>query len=128
MRRALTLLFLSAGGVMLLVAPSTGHVFKTDTNVFVNYAALGIYKGKVVSPRSACEGGRTVKVFHDSDPIFRIGTTTTKDNGTWTLNGPEPPRGDKVYAVVTQSFTRRNRNHRHSCAFDRSPKVTYPKG
>jgi hypothetical protein len=126
-RRALTLLILGAGGAILVVAPVIGHVRKTDSDVFVTSARNGNYKGKVVSPAERCERERTVRVWHDSEPAFRIGTTTTKPDGTWQLRGPEPPAGDKVYAVVAVRYLRRNSDHRHYCGRDASPKVTYPK-
>ena len=127
MRRALTVLILGAAATILVVAPVIGHVRRTDSDVFITSARNGVYKGKVVSPIERCERGRTVRVWHDSDPDFRIGTTTSRRDGTWQLQGPEPPAGDKVYATVSVKYLRRNSDHRHFCGRDTSPKVTYPK-
>jgi hypothetical protein len=127
MRRALTFLILAAAGVALLISPVIGHERRTDSDVFINFAAGGLYKGKVVSPRDACERNRTVHVWHDSDPPFHIGKTTTENDGSWRLHGPRPPAGDHVYAVMPRRILRRGNGHLHVCKFDESPDVVYPK-
>jgi hypothetical protein len=127
MRKAVNLLVISSAAVILVTAPVSGHDSKTDSNVFIRSAAAGVYRGKVLSPRDACERRRLVRVFHDSQPRFLIGTARTDADGAWEVVGPEPPTGEKIYAAMTPHTLRNNERHRHLCAGDRSPKVTYPK-
>jgi len=127
MRRALTLLILGVAVVVLVASPVIGHTRKTDTNVFITQAMNGRYKGKVVSPSGRCELNRTVVVWHDSDPDFRIGVTSTNLQGEWRLSGPQPPSGDEIYAVARLKVLVRNHRHRHVCRRDDSGNVKYPK-
>ena len=127
MRRALTFLTLAGATAMLAVSPVVGHEARTDSNVFITFAAGGKYKGKVLSPKAACERNRKVQVWHNSNPDFRIGRTTTENDGTWSLRGPRPPAGDEVYATMSRRLLKNNEEHRHVCKPDVSPGVTYPK-
>lgn len=100
------------------------------STVTIGKAANGSYRGKVKSPNDRCQRSRLVKVFHDSNPRFLIGRKRTKDNGSWRLGGPEPPVGDKVYAVVTEDEYLISNVEKTVgvCKKDVSPKVKYPHG
>lgn len=58
-------------------------------------------KGTVSSTKSRCKRNRKVKVYHDSEPPYLIGETTTDDNGRWQVSSVALP--DKVYAVVKKN-------------------------
>ena len=58
------------------------------------------YTGEVKSNRSRCRGGRTVEIYHDSDPPFFIGETETSGDGKFSFEGMSPPAGDRIFVVV----------------------------
>src|SRR5690349_7268882 len=126
MRRVIPPLILAAGVAMLIASPVTGHTFRSDSNVYINFAGGGLYKGKVLSPRDACQKNRKVFVWHDSDPPFRIGVTHTESDGTWRLTGPAPPTGEFVFAVIPRKILRKGDGHLHVCKYDASKDVKYP--
>ena len=126
MRRALTLLVLSVGLLALAIGPVGAHTKRATSKVIITRAAGGLYKGNVFSRVGACEDDRIVRVFHNSMPRYRIGTTRTRPDGSWSLRGAQPPRGDDVYAVVQREVDRRNARHLHVCRPDASPLYEYP--
>jgi hypothetical protein len=52
-----------------------------------------------------CKQRRNVYVWHGSTDVakggFLIGDTETDASGKWTLTGPLPPSGDRIFVVVT---------------------------
>ena len=86
----------------------------------------GRYAGDVSGGPERCQKFRTVQVWHDSNPPFKIGTTVTNAQGKWRKVGPAPPDGDEVYTVATRKTLLRNGAHRHRCRTDFSPEVTFP--
>jgi hypothetical protein len=54
------------------------------------------YKGKVTGDKD-CVGGRRIKIIHDGEVIAE---TETDENGKYSVEGPEPPDGDKVKVKV----------------------------
>ncbi|MGZ5330641.1 MAG: hypothetical protein ACXWFH_04975 [Solirubrobacterales bacterium] len=69
-----------------------------------------------------------MKLYHDSQPRFLIGTDKAAADGDWEISGPAPPNGDKVYAEVAPKRLAGGRGHRHKCKGGRSPKRTFPTG
>lgn len=91
-RRALLLvLSLACLGVLLYLPASGAAAGGTPTKIIVSlkYPA---FHGKLTSPRHACLGSRTVKMFRKRNGKTKLlGTDKSKNNGKWSI-----PVGNKL--------------------------------
>jgi hypothetical protein len=73
------------------------------------------FSGRVVSDKAKCVPGRIINITHNG---VLIATATTDAAGNFTVNGPRPPKGDDVVAILTKKILKKNRKHRHKCTRD----------
>src|SRR3954451_8357647 len=119
----------AVGLVLAAVALGGDGVPKIRSQVKINFASGGTYRGVVKSKLPECVRARQVKVYHESTPLFLIGTAMTNSNGKWHLTGPEPPVGQQVYPVVTRdTYARGKFRDDGICGQQIGPHVVYPKG
>src|SRR5215207_9947827 len=64
------------------------------------------FSGRVVSDKAKCVPGRIINITHNG---VLIATATTDAAGNFTVNGPRPPKGDDVVAILTKKILRKNR-------------------
>lgn len=104
MKRPAISVSLIAALVLVLFAGGAAAPAQAKDSVSVKAEAAGsgqaTYSGKVQSGRSKCRKGRTVQIYHDSDPPFFIGETETDADGKYSYTGISPPSGDRVFVVV----------------------------
>jgi hypothetical protein len=102
MRRLLIAALALCVGVGLLT--SAALAAKVKSKVEVENTGYGEYEGKVKSPLKRCQKNRVVTLWHDTNgngeidrppgpppPDFKIGSTTTDENGNWVLRNQEQP-------------------------------------
>jgi hypothetical protein len=102
MRRGIVIV-IACAAVVALAGPSlVGARARDEVTLKVKPTTPGSakYTGQVKSSKRRCRKGRTVRVYHDSDPPFLIGETETDNAGKYVLEGISPPAGDRVFVVV----------------------------
>ena len=89
------------GGLgLLLTGPATVSADSVSVAAKPSVPGNATYVGKVNSGKSRCTKARRVLIYHDSEPPFLIGETTTDADGNYSFEGISPPPGDDVFVVV----------------------------
>lgn len=105
MRKALTIVLALAVALLGVTATEASAGQRSRSTIEITKATGDTehvqVKGTVSSARKICKQSRKVRVYHDSEPPYLIGTTTTDDDGRWEVSSVALP--DKVYAVVTRN-------------------------
>jgi cysteine-rich repeat protein len=109
-------------GILVVVGLAVGSLAEFATAHFVRYggsltvtfrSADNVFKGRVSSPRDACERGRTVVVFRvAAGPDQKIGSARTDSVGRWRLTY-NAPAGDYYAKVLRKDIG--PGAHRHIC-------------
>ncbi len=97
-RRALVAVLAVVVVVALVPALATG-AGKNSTTIVLSLK-FPAFHGKLKSPRQACLGSRTVKLYRERNSKKLLGKDTTSDNGKWSIPlGKNLPAG-LYYATV----------------------------
>jgi hypothetical protein len=76
-----------------------------------------VFKGRVISEKSSCEAGRTVRLYHEGG-VFAQETESDED-GRWRVEFV----GVTGYYAKATKRVRERPGHRHVCKPDRSPTI-----
>lgn len=120
MKRMLGLGIVALVLAVAMAGPASAHKVSFHTKLKARGVIGPPYeiKGKVSSPRDACERNRTIKVFHkDANDTQQVGTERTNGRGKFTFTfGPEQPvPGDEWIVKLRKQVLRRGGGHRHVC-------------
>jgi hypothetical protein len=100
-RRALLVVLVLALGAALLPALATG-AGKNSTKIVVSLK-FPAFHGKLTSPRSACLGSRTVKMYRERNGKKKmLGKDTSEDNGKWAIPVGKNLTSGAYYATVAK--------------------------
>jgi hypothetical protein len=100
-RRAVLAVLVVALAVALVpaVAASAG---KNSTKIVVSLK-FPAFHGKLTSPRQACLGSRTVKMYRErSGKKVKLGRDTSEDNGKWAIPVGKNLTSGAYYATVAK--------------------------
>jgi hypothetical protein len=101
-RRALFALFAVVVVAALLPAVSASGAGKNSTKIVVSLK-FPAFHGKLTSPRQACLGSRTVKLYREkSGNKKQLGKDTSEDNGKWAIPVGKNLTSGAYYATVAK--------------------------
>jgi hypothetical protein len=85
---------------MLLPVVSASGAGKNSTKIVVSLKTPAFH-GKLTSPRKACLGSRTVKMYREVNGTRKqLGKDTSNDNGKWEILLGKNLKGGLYYAIV----------------------------
>ena len=100
-RRALLTVLAVAVAAVLLPALATG-AGSNSTKIVVSLK-FPAFHGKLTSPRGACLGSRTVKMYREkSGKKKQLGKDTSEDNGKWAIPVGKNLTSGSYYATVAK--------------------------
>lgn len=100
-RRVLFAALAVAVAVALLPALASG-AGKNSTKIVVSLK-FPAFHGKLNSPRSACLGSRTVKMYREGNGKKKqLGKDTSEDNGKWAIPAGKNLTSGAYYATVAK--------------------------
>ncbi len=100
-RRALFAVLVVAVAATLLPALAAG-AGKNSTKIVVSLK-FPAFHGKLTSPRGACLGSRTVKMYRQKGGKKKqLGKDTSEDNGKWAIPVGKNLSSGAYYATVSQ--------------------------
>jgi hypothetical protein len=100
-RRALFAVLVVAAVAALLPALAAG-AGKNSTKIVVSLK-FPAFHGKLTSPRGACLGSRTVKMYREkSGKKKQLGKDTSEDNGKWAIPVGKNLTSGSYYATVAK--------------------------
>ena len=93
-------------GVAMIAGLAFAHVVEHPNSVTLKTATptgpnKALFRGRVNSPRKACERRREVQIFDaDQNPDFRLARGRTIPTGRYKVEGGRPPNGTHVYTLI----------------------------
>ncbi len=126
MRRAvLTTLVVAAGlGAAASVAgDAAAHQYTAPSSTTIRYVENeGEFRGRVTSPRAACERNRKIKLVRESEEgRVVVGRDRSNRRGRWRIDQPNP---NGVYRAIVVSRSNVVPGHVHRCERGTSPSIT----
>jgi hypothetical protein len=101
LRRALLAVLVVAVAAVLLPALASG-AGKNSTKIVVSLK-FPAFHGKLTSPRQACLGSRTVKLYREKGGKKKqLGKDTSEDNGKWAVPVGKNLTSGAYYATVAK--------------------------
>lgn len=109
--------------VAALAGAALAHAYSAPTATSIRYdEADGRFRGRVNSPRQACEARRKVKLMKQSNDGRKVvGRTLTNKNGRWSIR---QSNANGVYSAVVVRRETALDGHVHQCQRGASGTVT----
>jgi hypothetical protein len=101
-RRVLFAILAVAVAAVLLPAVSASGASNAPTKIVVSLK-FPAFHGKLTSPRQACRGSRTVKLYRERNGKKKqLGKDTSEDNGKWAVPVGKNLTSGAYYATVAK--------------------------